>query len=92
MNYIAPPSSEFCPWLGLICPQSRLISELNDQSPLDLSDSLVEPGTSSSLVLVTGGHQGPRDPGRCHWRRDTREMCAAQGKQGRGGLCASGAQ
>lgn len=56
MDFISLPSSEFCSWLGLICPQSELMSGLNDQRPPDPSNFLVEPGTSSALML---GHEDP---------------------------------
>ena len=69
MGHDAPSSSGFCSQLGLICPQSVLVSELSDQRPLDLSNSLVEPGTSAIPVLVMGGHQGPRGPDGCHKRK-----------------------
>lgn len=63
-GYVSYSGTGFCSWLGLVCPQSGSVSGLNDQRPFDPSDSLVEPWTSAAVVLVAGGHRGPRDPGR----------------------------
>lgn len=76
MDYIAFPWVLLIGRAHLSSIRAHIWTELS--KALNPSDSLVAPGTSAALVMVTESHQGPRDPVRSHRKKkDNGKMCAA---------------